>query len=149
MAEHSGSGLIVVGVDGSDTSVAALEWAVDEARTRGSRVLAITAFDIPWTIMIVPTYTESDYGRDAQAMLDQTMEKFREGNPDLTSVPLETRLVQRRPALALAEAARDADLLVVGSHGYGALSGMHLGSVATYCVHHAPCPVVVHRTRES
>lgn len=149
MAERSGSGLIVVGVDGSDASVAALDWAVDEARMRGSRVLAITAFDIPWTIMIVPTYTETDYGRDAQAMLDQTMEKFRERNPHLADVPLETRLLQRKPALALAEAAQDADLLVVGSHGYGALPGMHIGSVANYCVNHAACPVLVHRTHES
>lgn len=39
--------------------------------------------------------------------------------------------------------------LVVGSHGYGALPGMHLGSVATNCVHNAPCPVLVHRTHES
>ena len=141
--------LIVVGVDGSDASLAALEWAVQDARRRGARILIVTGFDIPWTIMFVPTYTESDYGRDAQEMLDRTLEQFRAAHVEHDDVEIETRLVQRKPALALTEAAHDADLLVVGSHGYGALPGMHLGSVATYCVHHAPCPVLVHRTHES
>jgi nucleotide-binding universal stress UspA family protein len=50
-----------------------------------------------------------------------------------------------RPAHALTDAAAEADLLVVGSHGRGELPGMHLGSVAGYCVHHAPCPVLVYR----
>jgi nucleotide-binding universal stress UspA family protein len=146
MAVQPSTGLIVVGVDGSDASVAALEWAVGEARTRNARILAVTGFEVPWTIMITPTYTGSDYMLDAEKMLHQTMEKVRIQHSD---VEIETLLVQRKPALALTEAARDADLLVVGSHGYGAIAGMHLGSVATYCVHHAPCPVVVHRTHES
>jgi len=96
--------------------------------------------------LVVPTYTGSDHARDAEQMLNQTMERLQGDHSD---VEIETRLVQRKPALALTEAARDADLLVVGSHGYGALPGMNLGSVATYCVHHAPCPVLVHRTTES
>lgn len=142
MSDQQEKGLVVVGIDGSDASVAALEWALEDARRRGAKVLAVTGFDIPWTIAITPTYTESDYGRDAEDMQTRTMEKFRASHPD---VEIETRLVQRKPAFALTEAAENADLLVVGSHGYGALPGMHLGSVATYCVHHAPCPVLVHR----
>ena len=126
-------------------SVAALDWAAGDARRRDAKVLAVTGFDIPWTIMITPTYTEADYSRDAEEMLNQAVAKVGANHPD---VEIQTRLVQRKPAFALIEAAKDADLLVVGSHGYGALPGMHLGSVATYCVHHAPCPVLVHRTGE-
>lgn len=146
MTDHATKGLIVVGVDGSDASVSALEWAIADARRRGARLLVVAGFDIPWTILVVPTYTGSDYRLDAEKMLNQTMERLQS---DYSDVEIETRLVQRPPALALTEAAQDADLLVVGSHGYGALPGMHLGSVATYCVHHAPCPVLVHRTHKS
>lgn len=145
MTDQQDKGLIVVGVDGSDESEAALEWAMEDSRRRGARVRVVTGFDYPWTFIVVPAKDELDYERDAQAMLDRTLEKYRETHPD---VEFETRLVPRKPALALVEAARDADLLVVGGHGHGRLQGMHLGSVATYCVHHAPCPVLVHRTQE-
>jgi|AntAceMinimDraft_13_1070369.scaffolds.fasta_scaffold02321_7 nucleotide-binding universal stress UspA family protein len=139
------TGIIVVGVDGSDESVRALEWAIEDARRRGARVIAVTGFEIPWTIAVTPTYTENDYGQDAADMLALTLEKFHASHPD---VEVESQLLQGKPALVLTEAARNADLLVVGSHGYGALPGMHLGSVATYCVHHAYCPVLVHRSAE-
>jgi nucleotide-binding universal stress UspA family protein len=142
MVETQERRVVVVGIDGSDASLAALEWAIGDARRRHAKVVAITAFDIPWTIAITPTYTETDYARDASEMQQRVLRKFHDAHPDLE---IEARLVQRKPALALAEAAEEADLLVVGSHGYGALPGMHLGSVASYCVHHAPCPVVVHR----
>ena len=145
MVDPQHKGLVVVGIDGSEESSAALEWAVNDARRRNATVRAVTGWDIPWTIMINPTQTESDYGHDAQKMLNRVVEKFRASHPD---VEIETLLVQNKPALALTDAAQDADLLVVGGHGYGALPGMHLGSVATYCVHHAPCPVLVHRSGE-
>ena len=50
-----------------------------------------------------------------------------------------------QPAPVLLDAANDADLLVVGSHGHGRFSGMLKGSVSTHCVEHASCPVVVVR----
>lgn len=134
--------LIVVGVDGSDLSVGALRWAVDHARVTGSRILAMACYEIPWTMIITPTYSEADYARDAQELLDRTVER---AVGDASDVPVERRLVQTRPAHALTAAAQDAALLVVGSHGRGELPGMHLGSVAGYCVHHAPCPVLVFR----
>jgi nucleotide-binding universal stress UspA family protein len=52
--------------------------------------------------------------------------------------------VEDEPARALLDAARDADLLVVGSHGHG-LSGLFLGSVSLECARHAACPVLIHR----
>jgi nucleotide-binding universal stress UspA family protein len=133
---------LVVGADGSDMSVAALKWAMEHAHRIGAEIHVVTAFDIPWTIMITPTYTDDDYARDAQEMMDRTVAGAREAGFD---VPIVTELLQMRPALALTTAARGAELLVVGSQGHGELPGMHLGSVANYCVHHAPCPVVVVR----
>jgi nucleotide-binding universal stress UspA family protein len=90
----------------------------------------------------VPTYTEEDYARDAQEVLDTSVEK---AVGTASDVPVEKRLVAHRPAPALTHAAEGAALLVVGSHGRGELPGMQLGSVAGYCVHHAPCPVLVFR----
>ena len=134
-------GPIVVGVDGSDLSIAALRWAVDEAKLAGAHVIAVSAYTVPASIYLVPTYDEGDYERDAQAVLDASVSKALLDD----GVDVEKRLVQGRPARALTDAAHDAQLLVIGSHGRGEFPGMHLGSVASYCVHHAPCPVVVYR----
>jgi nucleotide-binding universal stress UspA family protein len=62
--------------------------------------------------------------------------------PALT-VPIATEVLEGDPAQKLAEAARDADLLVVGSRGHGHLRHAVLGSVSEGCVRHATCPVVV------
>ncbi|HAN71195.1 MAG TPA: universal stress protein UspA [Actinobacteria bacterium] len=136
---------IVVGADGSDASIGALRWSLAQARLTGARLVVVTAFNIPWTIMITPTYTDDDYARDAQEMLDRTI---LEAIGHTVEVPVEAKLLQLRPALALTGVAKGADLLVVGAKGQGELPGMHLGSVASYCVHHAPCPVVVYRDRD-
>ena len=133
---------IVVGADGSALSVQSLRWAADQARLTDALVVVVTAWETPLTIWIVPTWTEEDYEREAEAVLKRTVAEALGEEPD---VPVELRLVRHRPAQALAEAAEGAALLVVGSHGRGELPGMHLGSVAGYCVHHAPCPVLVFR----
>lgn len=57
--------------------------------------------------------------------------------------------MQERPAQALIMASHGAEFLVVGAHGYGALSDVHVGSVAHACVNHTPCPVVVYRDSHS
>lgn len=132
---------IVVGVDGSDQSAAALRWAVGQAGATGSEVEVVVAYEMPVTILLEPVYSEDDYRRDAQEVADRAVARM---GPD-PSVPVRSRLVEGRAAHALTDAAEGADLLVLGSHGRGQLPGMHLGSVASYCVHHAPCPVVVVR----
>ncbi len=140
---------IVVGADGSDLSAAALQWAVGQARMLDGRIVVVTGFDIPITIFIVPTYTDDDYARLAEKMLADTVSKaFPDGPPD---VPVETRLVQQRPGMAVAQAADElgADMVVIGSHGQGELPGVHVGSVASYIVHHAPCPVLVYRRSDT
>jgi nucleotide-binding universal stress UspA family protein len=142
MTDKTDRPVIVVGIDGSEPSIGALRWALTQARTRHARVLAVSGWEVPWSVFVSPTYTESDYASEAHQALDRVV---RDATRDAPDVVVETRLVHARPAHALTMAAEGAELLVVGSHGQGELPGMHLGSVATYCVHHAPCPVLVFR----
>lgn len=137
---------IVVGIDGIDASVAALRWAVRQARMTGARVQALMAWEVHVTVMLSPSSTEEDSERDVLRLLEATVTRagVRAGED------VDTTLVQWRAGPALVRAAQEAELLVVGSHRYGAISGMHIGSVADFCVNHAPCPVLVHRvTAES
>lgn len=133
---------IVVGIDGSPDSEEALRWAIAQAERMGATVEAVTAWEVPISIVIVPTATEEDYENRAREVLQATIDAVLDGTPP---VPVSAYPIEGRPAHALTNQARGADLLVIGSHGRGELPGMHLGSVASYCVHHAPCPVVVLR----
>ena len=132
--------VIVAGVDGSEDSKEALRWAARQAALTGAEVHAVTAWQVPWRIYVMPSYTEADYERDAAEILDKAVVEALGPEP---GIPVITRLVQDRAAVALTGEAQHADLLVVGCHGQGELPGMHLGSVASYCVHHASCPVTV------
>jgi nucleotide-binding universal stress UspA family protein len=142
MVDSNASPTIVVGVDGSEDSLQALRWAAHHALLTGGKVRAVTGWEVPATIVLSPTYTEADYARDAQETLQRSVRDALGPDP---GVPVVTQLVQDRPARALVNEAEQADLLVIGRHGRGELPGVHLGTVASYCIHHAPCPVVVVR----
>ena len=135
-------GFIVVGVDGSESSAKALQWGMDLAKAMGHSVVALTGYDVPWTIFLSPTYEDSDYARDAQEMLEQTVAQ---ACAEVSDVEVESRLVPERPGLALTMASHGAELLVVGARGHSGMPDVHIGSVANACVNHAHCPVVVHR----
>ena len=151
-APRSGGGPgqpIVVGVDGSASSIRALRWAVGQAALVGVPVEAVTAWQSPETYGMdfgwAPVW--SDNGALAAAAekvlsdsLAQVTDGQQAGRPPAEVVP---RVVQGHPAQVLLEAARGAQLLVVGSRGHGTLAGVLLGSVSQHCVHHAPCPVLV------
>ncbi len=133
---------IVVGADGSERSVEALRWAAEYARATGGRITIITGYTVPFTILVVPTYTQADYRRDAEEVLQRTIDAAGDA---LVGIEVNAHVIEVRPALALLNAAQDADLVVIGSHGFGGFPGMHLGSTASFMVHHSPCPVVVCR----
>jgi nucleotide-binding universal stress UspA family protein len=140
MAQTAGpSGLIVVGVDGSPASRRALRWALDIARLTGAAVRAVTVWRIPVSYAHVPDWSDMDLAGAASSTLVETVrEVTREDDPSVETVVLEGAA-----APALLEAAEAADLLVVGARGRGGFAGLLLGSVTTFCVHHATCPVVV------
>jgi nucleotide-binding universal stress UspA family protein len=133
---------IVVGIDGSPSSLDALNWAVRQAELTGATLEALTSWE--WPINYGAVYLPDGYDPAAEArkVLDEAVEAIREGHPAVTIRPV---IVEGHPAMSLLEASRDADLLVVGSRGHGQFSGMLLGSVSQHCSHHAPCPILIVR----
>lgn len=133
---------VVVGVDGSADSKLALRWALEYAGSFGGRVEAVAAPEMMMTAALTEAPTGEDYVRDAKRRLDDAItEVVGEG----TDVTIERTVVGDRAARALVDAAKGAHVLVIGSSGQGELPGMHIGSTTNYCVHHAPCPVMVLR----
>ncbi|SDS37191.1 Nucleotide-binding universal stress protein, UspA family [Friedmanniella luteola] len=140
--------LIIVGVDGSDQSKAALDWAYGEAAHHGARLTVVTIWSPPALTMsppygALPTEGYEDQPRtDALALLDRFTAELGARTP---AVEVRTSIEEGHPAKVLIERSREADLLVVGSRGHGGFSGMLLGSVSQHLVAHADCPVVVIR----
>jgi nucleotide-binding universal stress UspA family protein len=143
-------GPLVVGVDGTAAGVAALRWAADQARGTGVRVLAIAVSAPPPLMAGGP---EVGGGLVAQTMLGDEQQFTAAADAWLTEA-IETLSTDARQvvdqqvrrgdaATVLLEAARDADLLVLGNHGRGGFAGALVGSVAQRCAHHAGCPLVL------
>jgi nucleotide-binding universal stress UspA family protein len=140
---------ILVGVDGSPSSRAALRWAVRYADLTGGTVDAVMAWHVPSTLATYPwvSLDETDsLHEDAVKALDEVIKADVE--PDDSHL-VSAEVVNGHPAEVLLHAAADADLLVVGSRGHGRFAEALLGSVAQHCVHHAHCPVLVMRERHS
>lgn len=153
MADQTeGRDRIVVGVDGSDSSIEALGWAVRQAELTQGVVEAVTAWDLPSSHGGAIVGVMPPANRDATAQESETHRQLKEvvektvGSPPPVAVRTEVRYGSA--AGVLIDAARDASLLVVGSRGLGAFSRLLLGSVAQHCTQHATCPVVVIRNGE-
>jgi nucleotide-binding universal stress UspA family protein len=142
-------GLIVVGLDGSEPSKAALRWALEEARLRGSAVRVVYAwFAYPALVPGAPLLA-SDWEslrRSAEEYMEEIVGSEVEpaSELDVTAVA-----VHGTAADVLVRQARGAEMLVVGSRGHGGFAGLLLGSVSQQCVQHAPCPVVIVRGTEA
>lgn len=135
--------LITVGVDGSAGGRRALEWAVHLAAAIGATVEVVTAWS--WDGMAFsPGMTggpelERNYLAERQQIdVDEVL-----NNLDGPAPTVAKRLVEGSPVKVLIEAARNADLLVLGSHGRGHLHNALLGSVSESCVRRGSTPVVV------
>lgn len=134
---------IVVGVDGSDGGRRALRWALREAKAAGARLLVVSVyFRSQSDPAFPPSAATVDLQRRAERLLREDLSA---ALAELDSPPeVETAIVPAAvTAHALAEAAADAELLVVGSHGHGAIESRLLGTVSQGCVSGAICPVVV------
>ena len=133
---------IVVGVDGSDPAKAALRWAAEQADLTGARIDAVIAWEYPLfsvgEVLLPPHDPESMAARSLAAAVEEALGPDRE-------IDVRQRVVAGHPARTLIDLARGALLLVVGNRGLGTFAAALLGSVAQYCVQHAPCPVVVVR----
>lgn len=133
---------IVVGVDGSEHSKAALRWAVGQARLTGASVDAVTAWRYPTTYGLAAIVPDIDMEGEARHMLSENLAKVVGDAPGVT---IQQLVGEGPPTAVLLRAAQDADLLVVGSRGQGGFASAVLGSVSLGCVLHAPCPVLVFR----
>jgi nucleotide-binding universal stress UspA family protein len=137
---------IVVGVDSSHGSRAALGWALGQARLTGAVVEAVAAWQQPVTYEY--SYGAIPFPSPGDSIAAITEKVLTETVADVVGTgdqPVDVRVkVARGPAAQiLLEAAAGAELLVVGSRGHGAFAGMLLGSVSQHCTQHAPCPVIV------
>jgi nucleotide-binding universal stress UspA family protein len=150
--------MIVVGVDGSPGSDAALRWALAEARLRGVPLRAVNAYEVPQLPISGPLVgapgvfasgaTEDDVERlrsasvsEAERILEDALARM--GREATDGIEIESAAVEGPAAQALIDSARGADLLVLGSRGHGGFVGLLLGSVSQKAVQHPPCPVVI------
>jgi nucleotide-binding universal stress UspA family protein len=137
---------IIVGVDGSDHSRHALEWAIREAAVRHAPLTVLTVQQAVAGYWGGPVLYPGDEELAKQAHerakqeTDRTLEKI---DPESRPSSVTVRAVNGLPAEALLEAAADADMLIVGSRGAGGFKRLPMGSVSTQVTHHAHCPVVV------
>jgi nucleotide-binding universal stress UspA family protein len=134
---------IVVGVDGSPSSIKALRWAVRQAKLTGAEVEAVTVWSYPVGYGMAPVSDRAiDLKGDASKIL---AEALAEVSGIASGVAIMPSVVEGYAADVLVRAAKGADLLVVGSRGHGGFAGLLLGSVSQHCVHRAGCPVLVLR----
>ncbi|MCE7004659.1 universal stress protein [Kibdelosporangium philippinense] len=136
---------IIVGVDGSAVSIAALRWAVEEAARRDTTVTAVNAWHSDPTtaglnrLDLIQVRPREEVLAAQRELLAGAVAEV----ADDKDIHIDRLLLEGQPGPVLVSAADRAELLVVGSHGYSRLYEALLGSVSSYCVHHSPCPVVV------
>ncbi len=139
--------VVVVGVDGSEESIAALRWAARYQAATGATVRAVVSWHFPAAAGpapygVAPKPISDEVRANMQETLDKAVaEVYGSAPPDR----LETKVDYGHPAQVLVDESEHADLLVVGHRGHGAFTGMLIGSVSIHCVTHSHCPVVVVR----
>lgn len=134
---------IVVGIDGSAASLNALRWAAAYASSTGGTVEVVVVWD--WYRSpgwYTPVLAGLDPEGDAKHVLEKALSVLRSEWPDLS---VASRVVEGNPSPILADASRDASMLVVGCRGHGEFTGMLLGSVSEHCATRAHCPVLIYR----
>jgi nucleotide-binding universal stress UspA family protein len=135
-----GSPRVVVGVDGSDGAIEALDRAVEESRLRRAKLEVVVSWRY-WpsegVTMVTPSFDE-----DARKIAAASLDAVRASAPELEVIQ---RISPEPAPRELVRCARGADLLVVGSRGLGAFRGLLVGSVSQHCARHASCPVLITR----
>jgi nucleotide-binding universal stress UspA family protein len=140
------TGPVVVGVDGSHTSEAAVAFAFQAASMRGTELVAAHVWDdiiAPGTrtlenVLIDPARIE----QEERALLAERIAGWADKYPD---VSVQQTMLKGRAITELLDQTKQAQLLVVGSHGRGGFAGMLLGSTSHSLILHSDCPVVVVR----
>lgn len=140
--EQAATRRVVVGVDGSEGSVKALDWAIAETIRFPASLDLVTAWLFPMALGYVFAKTPDEVRRQVQRIVDSSASYVAEVAPE---VVVRTALHEGEAGPTLVDLSTGADLLVVGSRGNGNIRELLLGSVGTYCSRHARCPVVIVR----
>lgn len=130
---------IVVGVDASSCSDKALDWAIDEAKRSGRRLLLVNVWH--WTSGVVGSPMSLVGHEDPHTAGRHTLDRAAR-HAQAEGAPVTTFLAEGAASAALTEIARDAAMLVVGRHGHGGVRAL-MGSVSKACLEHSRSPVVV------
>src|SRR5215472_1684802 len=141
---------ILVGVDGSYHSRAALSWAVREAARHHTPLTVMTLYSVPprpatgidWGMH---NYSEESFDEETTRKAVPQLADEVAGETGERPAEITVNVARGDVAAELLRAARDADMLVVGSRGTGGFAGLLMGSVSSKIAHHAKCPVVVIR----
>lgn len=141
------TGPVVVGIDGSEISAKATEWAFAEASARDATLIAVHTWMDPQVQAAAAgiALTDEDWKQLEEQQLETLSERlagFSDRYPDVT---VERFVTRDRAVRALVEKAQNAQIVVVGSHGRGGFTGMVLGSTSRALLQAAPCPVMVVR----
>ena len=129
---------IVVGVDGSPHSNAALRWSLAAAEARGGEVVAVYAWQIPF-VSVPGAFNRDELEQAAKRFIIDTVSKI----VPTPAIPLWTLVAEGDPAASLAEASRQASMLVLGTRGRSRWAARLLGSVSQRCAAAAACPVIL------
>jgi nucleotide-binding universal stress UspA family protein len=132
----SGRPVILVGIDESPASRAAMRWAVEHACATRAQIQAVAVWHLPPQLGDMPVLPCEQLQEEAQSWL-------REAIPPNCEVPVRTEVVRGDPTAVLLEHAQRAQLIVLGNHGHGPLHSAIFGSVVYRCAHRARCPVVL------
>jgi nucleotide-binding universal stress UspA family protein len=137
---------IIVGLDGSDHSRRALEWAIREAGLRGAALTVLAVHEVAsnhWTgnpeVYPADQPATEAVRRAAEDAVQKAVSQAGEPGPASVTVRAVSGLARQE----LVAASSDADLVVVGQRGGGGFARLLMGSVSSQVVHHATCPVVV------
>jgi nucleotide-binding universal stress UspA family protein len=133
---------IVVGIDGSETAGHALRWSLAEGRAHQASVEVVHAWSVPYSVgaPFVAVFDPAPMEAAARRTLDAAVDS---ADTSHLPAPVTRTLSYGGASAALLDSARDADLVVVGSRGFGGFKGLVLGSVSHQVAHHATCPVIV------
>jgi nucleotide-binding universal stress UspA family protein len=140
MTATASTARVVVGIDGSKDADAALRWAEQYASATGASIRLVTAWGWPVSYGYPIAYGGYSPEIDAREVAEKAQAEL-----SLPADRVEAVVVEGHGGPVLVDASQDADLLVIGCHGHGAVASALLGSVSGYCVHHAKVPVVVVR----
>jgi nucleotide-binding universal stress UspA family protein len=140
MSTPSGSKRILVGVDGSASSIGALRRGAIMADALGAQLEAMMVWEYPSVMLSYEPAAQWSPESDSRQVLEKAVTKaFPHGRPPGLTITWRVG----SPAKTLIEESKNAAMLVLGGRGHGGFAGLLLGSVSSTCAEHAHCPVLI------